>query len=59
MLVEPKFNFSEIKIKADKYRSWCCVIESLHNFSLTERVVGSNIDVLAADRANDLPAVDA
>lgn len=58
MFVQPELDLSEVQVKADKNRPWGSIVESLHYLSLAKGVVCSDIDVLAADWADDLPKVD-
>ena len=55
VLVKPEFYLTMIEIKANENWSRRCVVESLHHLFLAQRIESANIDILAANRTDDLP----
>ena len=55
VLVEPEFYLTMVEIKTNENWSRRRVVESLHCLFLAERIESANVDVLAANRADDLP----
>lgn len=58
LFIEPKFDESIDQVQADEHSSGSRVVECFHCFLSGRRAVSSEVDVLAAKGANNLPAVD-
>ena len=57
MLVKPKGKLTQVQIEADENVSGCGSVKGLHLLYMADWVVDSQVNVLTADRADDLPAM--
>ena len=57
VLIQPKLDLVLVEVEAHEDGPWGGVVESLHGADLAHWIVGTYVDVLAADGADDLPNV--